>query len=814
MKTLLLIDAQALIHRSFHALPPLTAPDGRPVGALYGLSSTLVKLLSEHPPEYAAAMFDRPEPTFRKQEFAAYKAHRPPAPDELVSQIIAAHELFELFGIRTFEKPGFEADDLIGTFVQKFRSSEYTIVILTGDLDTLQLIDRDRVVVRALKKGITETVVYDDAAVLDRFGLKPEQMIDYKGLVGDPSDNIPGVKGVGPKTAAKLLAEYGTLEQLLERLVPKSALEHKIVSGKEQALFSKHLATIRTDVPVEASLDALLFRGLDRERLATYFGSLGFESLVRRVGARGPERTQPPPSKQEALALPSDMLIVPDIESARAAAPSLSRSSLKVAEEWKPLIHVLDTENIVVAPPLFDLSVAGWLLGPDGRDFSLSALSHTFIPGNTEDDRSSRIAALFSVLSRELRSNGLMNVFETLEMPLIPVLARMERTGIALDRGALERLAADIDTSIASAADRIYSLVGSSFNLNSPRQVASVVFETLGLGSTKTRKTATGQRRTGRDILEGLREAHPAIPLILGYREDFKIRSSFVTPLLDMIGNDGRIHATFLQTGTGTGRLASEKPNLQNIPQESRWSIRLREAFVAEPGWTLLSLDYSQVELRLLAHTTGDEGLGRAFRDRKDIHALTASRVFHVLEADVTKDMRRIAKTLNFGIVYGMGARAFAETSGLPKAEAERFIADYFAAFPAIRQWQEGVKKRARSEGFVTNANGRRRWFTPRGVGGFSEFDRAAINMPLQSLGADIIKLAMIKSEAVLKERGWQNSSVRLVLSIHDELLFEVRDDTLSEASSVLSALMENVFPLSVPLAVETAHGKRWGTLS
>lgn len=814
MTTLLLIDAQALIHRSFHALPPFTAPDGRPVGALYGLSSTLVKLLGERPPEYAAAMFDRPEPTFRKQEFAAYKAHRPPTPDDLITQIIAAHELFTVFGIPTFEKAGFEADDLIGTFAKRFASPDHTIVILTGDLDTLQLIDGPRVVVRALKKGITETMVYDDAAVLERFGLRPDQMTDYKGLVGDPSDNIPGVNGVGPKTAARLIGEYGSLESLLEHLVPKGTIEQKIIAGKEQALFSKRLATIRCDVPIEATLDALVYSGLDRTRVSTYFESLGFDSLVRRMGPPTENRAKQGPRAQDTLPLPADMIIVTDERDALAQRAELVRPVLKVADAWKPLLRALDTRNVPVTPPLFDLSVAGWLLDPDGKDFSLEALSGSLAPNRPEGDPRSLVATLFSTLSRDLRSNGLMNIFETIEMPLIPILARMERTGIALDSAALGRLASDIDASITSTADRIYSLVGSSFNLNSPRQVASIVFETLGLGHAKTRKTSTGQRRTGRDILESLREAHPAIPLILGYREDFKIRSSFVTPLLDMVGPDDRIHATFLQTGTGTGRLASEKPNLQNIPQESRWSSRLREAFVAAPGWSLLSLDYSQIELRLLAHTTGDEGLGRAFRDHADIHTLTASRVFHVPEVDVTKEMRRIAKTLNFGIVYGMGARAFAETSGLPRAEAEHFITDYFAAFPTIRAWQEETKKRARSQGFVANANGRKRWFRARGAGGFSEFDRAAINMPLQSLGADIIKLAMIRSDAVLAERGWRDTAVRLVLSIHDELLFEVRDDTLNEASSVLSELMEHVFPLSVPLAVETAHGKRWGALA
>jgi DNA polymerase I len=817
MKTVLLIDAQALIHRSFHALPPLSTPDGRPVGALYGLSSTLVKLLTESVPDYAAAMFDRPEPTFRKKEYAAYKAQRPPTPEDLVTQIVAAHELFATFGIPSFELAGFEADDLIGTFVEKLKSPDRTIVILTGDLDTLQLVEGDRVVVRSLKKGITETVVYDERAVHERFGLSPGQMTDYKGLVGDQSDNIPGVRGVGPKTASKLLAEYRTLETLLERLPGQSAAERKIVAEKEQALFSKKLATIRRDAPIEVRIEDIRFDGLDTENLSTYFTGLGFESLVRRIGGQARPVMKAPGRQREqqaTLPLPADVLIVTDVEDARSHQDALTSASLKVAPEWKLIVRALAAAGQEISPPIFDLSVAGWLLDPDRTDFSLNALASTFLPGRPDSDPRTTTASLFPVVNRELHAQSLMNVFETIEMPLVPILAEMERTGIAVDRGALQRLADDMERSINAAAERIYAAVGTPFNINSPRQVADIVFERLKLKPSRVRKTTTGQRRTGRDILEALRDAHPAVPLILDYREDFKVRSGFVAPLLELIGSDGRIHTTFIQTGTSTGRLASEKPNLQNIPQESRWSTRLREAFVAADGWTLLSLDYSQLELRLLAHMTGDEGLARAFRDGKDIHTLTASRVFHTTEAAVTKEMRRIAKTLNFGIVYGMGARAFAETSGLQKAEAEHFIADYFAAFPSIRRWQEEVRTTARNVGYVTNANGRRRWFHTHGPRNFGEFDRAAINMPLQSLGADIIKLAMVRSSAVLAEHGWLGAKVRLALSIHDELLFEVRDDTLSAVTSVLVPLMERVFPLAVPLVVDTAHGKHWGTLA
>ncbi|MEK7512609.1 MAG: DNA polymerase [Patescibacteria group bacterium] len=813
MKTLLLIDAHALIHRSFHALPPLTAPDGRPVGALYGLSSTLVKLLSNDPPTHAAAAFDRPEPTFRKTIFQEYKAHRPPAADELIAQIVAAHELFETFGIPLFEKPGYEADDLIGTLAKRFASKETKVVILTGDLDTLQLVSDNRIVVRTLKKGVTETVVYNEAAVHERFGLSPEQLPDYKGLVGDPSDNIPGVHGVGPKTATALLQKFGTLERLFENAAVTDRQAAKALSHREAALFSKKLATIDCAVPIDASLTALAYSGFIPERLASYFESLGFQSLLRRIGTAPLSHTPKESRREETTSVTSiPILTIKDLEDALDHRPELASNALKIAGAWKPLVTELAAKGIEVADPLFDLGVAGWLLGPDETDFSVEALARRFAPSHARDDRHATITALFVALSRELRRFQLMNVAERIEMPLIRVLSAMERRGIAVDRNALNVLGERIGTVIKKNAERIFDMAGTSFNLNSPRQVAEILFERLHLSAPKARKTPTGQRRTGREVLESLREQHPIVPLILGYREDFKIKSSFVDPLRTQLGADGRVRTTFLQTGTGTGRLSSEKPNLQNIPQESRWAPELRRAFVAPEGFKLLSLDYSQLELRLLAHSTGDPGLLTAFREGKDIHAITAARVFHVDERAVTPPMRRIGKTLNFGIVYGMGARAFAQASGLSHTEAERVIADYFTVFPSIRQWQEATRACARRDGYVANANGRVRWFRKIRVSG-GEFDRAAINMPLQSLGADIVKLAMIESYRTLTERGALGRTAHLVLSIHDELLFEIQGAMVSEIASVLRHTMETVYPLAVPLRVDVSIGACWGDL-
>jgi len=827
-KTLLLIDAHALIHRSFHALPPLSAPDGRPVGALYGLASILLKTLAADKPDYVAAAFDRPEPTLRKQEYKEYKAHRPPAPDELISQLRGARELFETFGVACFEKPGYEGDDIVGTLAKKFGEKGFRVEILTGDLDTLQLVEDDHIVVRTMKKGVSDTFVYDEAAVRERYDLSPSQLTDYKGLVGDASDNIPGVRGVGPKTATELLKKFGTLENIFEKGDPKDKLAAKVLPFKKEALFSRKLGTIDTKVPIpETTLESLTFTGVPSEKLGPYFESLGFDSLLRRIGAqravaRAPKPAAPPslfgaPEIQDTPEpdVPSDpnIVVVLDADDAQKQKSALGSDALKIAFEWKPVIRKLLDEGVVPAQPLFDISVAGWLLDPDGSDFTLPALTKKYLPSSGDMAPRETQRKLAGALGRALRKEGVYNVFESIEMPVVPVLAEMERTGIAVNRKHLVSLLSDLDREIARETEEIYAAAGGPFNLNSPRQVGEVVFERLKLELPKVKKTATGQRRMNRDVLESLKDLHPIIARILEYREDFKIRSSFVAPLLDLTTKEGRVHTTLIQTGTGTGRIASEKPNLQNIPQESRWSKRLRDSFVAGEGWTLLSVDYSQIELRLLAHLTGDDALIRAFRDGKDIHAFTASKVLHIQESDVTKETRRLAKTLNFGMVYGMGARAFAQTSGVSAEEARRFIDEYFAAFPTIKRWQEGIKEKARAQGYVENANGRKRWFPGRGGPATGEFDRAAINMPLQSLNADILKVAMARVDALLRERARSETEIRLLLSIHDELLFEVRDGILNETAGAIRKVMEEVYTLSVPLRVEASAGKSWGEL-
>jgi len=816
MRTLLLIDANALIHRAFHALPPLTSPDGEPIGAIYGLANTLLKILKIQKPDYVAAAFDRPEPTFRKEEFPEYKAHRPKAADELISQIIKAHELFLKFQIPIFERPGFEADDIIGSLVKTFKKEEeLQIVILTGDLDTLQLIEGEHVIVRTPQKGVTETIIYDEAAVIKRYGLKPSQIPDYKGLVGDQSDNIPGVPGVGPKSAEKILTEFKNLETALKEISEETPLGKKILTHKTQAALSKKLAIIRCDIDLEVKLEDLKYSGPNFKILAQYFTELGFQSLVQRMLNQEslPGFTESTPSKET---LPKNAIIIPDAEFFEKNLDLIPSAETKIAFDWKTILKESRKKDFK-ATGLFDLKIAGWLLDSDQKDYSLEALTRRFLRINFDEKMLPEILTeLFLFFEKKLKEYELLFVFQKIEMPLIEILADMENWGIRVNKNALKNLKNEIDKELESLVYKIYKEAGTEFNINSPKQVGEIIFERLKIGDSKSKKTKGGRKSTAEKVLFGLKSNHPIINLILEYRENFKIKSTYVEPLLRLAGKSGIIHATFIQTGTATGRLSSEKPNLQNIPQESRWSLPLRKTFEAENGRSFLSLDYSQLELRLLAHVSEDKKLIEAFRNNEDIHCVTASQVFDVPLNKVDSRMRRLGKTLNFGVVYGMGAKAFSETSGLPLPDAQKFIKEYFADFPAIKIWQEKIKSEAKTFGFVKNLNDRRRWFLNLETGEHYpdyEIERAAINMPIQSLNADILKLAMIKTCLILKEKKWFGSEVKLILTIHDELLFEIDDVILKKTVPVIKNIMEKIYPLSVPLKVEAKTGKNWGEM-
>jgi DNA polymerase-1 len=806
MEKLLLIDTNGLIHRAYHALPPLTTPDGRPTGALYGLARLLVKALADERPTHVAACFDRPEPTFRKVRYAEYKAHRPPAPDDLMQQIVEARELIEKFHILVVELPGYEADDLIGTLAAKFASPERQVVILTGDLDSLQLVRDGLVTVASMKTGVSELVRYTEEKVRERFGVRPDQLADYKGLAGDASDNIPGVRGVGPKTAAQLLTEFGTLEKIFSLMPPEHRLAKKVLPHREAALLSRDLGRIATDAPIPITLEKLEYRITDPDGLRTYLLNMGFESIAKKMEQAQPETW----SENPGTARTERVLTILNATHATSLGTALASDTVKIAFSWKPILRSL-SETRWPNEPLFDLSIAGWLLDSDHGDYSPESLMTRYLPKKGSGVAPEAAARdLYVVLASELEQAGLANLARKLEFPLIRVLARMEQHGILVDQPALEALKGVLVETTNELSRTIHAMAGTTFNLQSPRQVGEVLFGTLGLHQGKVKKTKTGQYRTSAGVLETLREAHPVVPLLLAYREHTKVLTGFVEPFLSLIEADGRIHTTLLQTATG--RIASEKPNLQNIPKESEWAIPIRNTFVASRGFRFVSFDYSQIELRILAHITKDPGLLTAFRDGVDIHTATASRVFGITTDRVTPELRRVGKTLNFGVIYGMGAKAFAETSGIAIHEARRRIEEYFAAFPTVRDWQESVKHEAMKHGMVLNEHGRRRVFSSACA--FGEFERAAVNMPIQSLQADLLKQAMLDTTTALVEHGWYPHQARLLLSIHDELLFEIADAIVEESVPILARTMEHAANLSLPVTVEVSIGSSWGSLA
>lgn len=720
MKKLLLIDANALIHRAFHAIPNLTTPDGRPSGALYGLANVLIKIFKTEHPAYAVAFFDRPEPTFRKEAYAEYKAHRPKAPDELVSQIIEAHNLFAVFGVNTYEVPGFEGDDLIGTAAEQFKKEkDVQVVILTGDLDALQLVEKNKVVVETLKQGITETIIYDETAVEARYGISPTQLADYKGLVGDTSDNIAGVKGVGPKTAATIIQQFGSLEHFFATVNTSDATDKKMLSYKKIAehetiaLLSKHLATIRRDVPIGIKdLSEIAYGQFPVDAIVPYLQGLGFNSIVKRLAPEDDEKRK---TKNEKIDTQGQLSLLD-------AQPTLSKTLL--------------------------------------------------------DD---------------------------VERPLVSILEAMNQWGIMIDRTRLAEKELVLDRDIEALVKDLYREAGRVFNPNSPKQLLELLQTTYKLKI----------KSTNIDKIEQFRTTVPLVDLILKYRELFKLKSTYLEPIKRMTEHDPRIHPTFVQLKAATGRITCEHPNLQNIPPS------VREIFVAPAGYKLVSLDYSQIELRILASITEDPEMLRAFKNNADIHQITAGNIYNVPLDAVTPTMRKVAKTLNFGVIYGMGARAFAQQSGLSPKEAKKFIDEYFKDFATIKQWQDAVLAKVREQGFVENINGRIRPLPE--IVSFnkmlqSEAERMAINFPIQSVGADIIKSAMVKVKEHLSAEGLWGTDVKMLLTVHDELVFEIKDPpvggrTLEEIVNEIKAILESVYTLKVPLTVNVEIGDNWGEL-
>ncbi len=800
MKKLILIDANSLIHRMYHAMPQLNDKDNNPAGAIYGLSNVLLKIKNEISPEYAVALFDRPEPTFRKQEFKEYKAHRPKADEELIEQIIKAHDVFDAFSVHTIEKPGYEADDLIGTLAEKFKNEKnLKVIIFTGDLDSLQLVDDGKVVVETFKKGISETIEYNSEEVYKKLGVYPEKVIDYKAIVGDKSDNIPGASGVGPKGATHILSKFDSLEDYFKN-GEEDKLYEKIIKQKDQVILSKKLATIIKDVPISTDLFNLEIN-YDDKKIIEYFNSMGFNSLVKRMivnkDIKENDLSNNKKSKNISKSKDKDFIILDENNNKQV---NLNSSDLKVGFSIKDIYK----KNKFI-PPFADIEIGFQLLGEKFKNYEeLSALLFSKIL-----EKRDFLISAFSILKDRIKKEKSEYVFWDIEMPLIPIIAEMEKRGISIDKESLEDVEKRISKEVDKKRSEILKKMGEDINLNSPKQLLEY-FKSKGA---KIKSTSA-------DRLEKIKEEFPIIEEILEYRSVFKLKTTYLDPYKEITDDNSRVHPTFLQLGASTGRLSCQSPNLQNIPQESEWSNDIRNIFSAPDEWSLASFDYSQIELRVLASLSEDKNMIDAFNNGDDIHRLTAQKVFGLDAKDVSNQRRRIAKTLNFGIIYGMGPRAFSKQAGISMKEAKEFIEKYFNNFPSIKMWQSKILDYARANNRTVNQNGRFRKLpsinSPNQMYS-SEAERMAINMPLQSLAADIIKLAMIEVDKKIKEKAL-GDDVKMILTIHDELIFEINNkiiekDKESEVLKDIKSWMEGVYELKVPLIADIKLGHKWGEL-
>ena len=730
-KRLVLLDAHAIIHRAYHALPEFTSTKGEPTGALYGLAAMLLKIITDLKPDYLAACYDLPGPTYRHEAYEGYKAKRVELEGDLVAQIERSRDMFKAFNIPIYEVPGFEADDMLGTIVEKLtKDATIDIIIASGDMDTLQLVDNEKVRVYTLKKGINDTILYNEKAVEERFGFKPHSLPDYKGLRGDPSDNIIGIKGIGDKTATALIVEFGTIEEMYKALKKNSERFEKIGcspriiellrEGEEEAQFSKMLAEIRRDAPILFALPKKEWReSLDIGAVLALFSELSFRTLAARVRALF----------GEALA---------NVEAAEALEESVDPRELK------------------------ETAVALWLLHSDTTNPSLEDILHFTKKHSFKASKEALLAGI--------KKEGLERVYREVELPLIPVIEKMERRGVKINTTFLEELSKKYHRELLKLEKKIYEQAGTEFNINSPRQLGEVLFDKLGLASKNQKLTSTGQKSTRESELEKLRDLHPVISDILEYRELQKLLSTYIDNIPHMVDGGGRLHAHFEQCGTTTGRMSSSNPNLQNIPIRTDLGRAIRNAFVAEEGFSIVALDYSQIELRLAAILSGDRKLIGIFKSGGDVHAAVASEVFNVSAEKVDREMRRRAKVINFGILYGMGVNALRANLGTSRTEAQEFYNAYFAKFTGLAEYLEKAKADARRKGYTETLFGRRRSF--EGIRSSIPYVRAAaermaINAPLQGTQADIIKLAMVQIDDFLVSNK-HDANAYLLMQVHD----------------------------------------------
>ncbi len=860
MKKLLIIDSNSILNRAFYGIGYLSSKDGTPTNAVYGFLNILMKLAESEKPDCICAAFDLKAPTFRHKMYSEYKAQRKPTPEGLLKQMPIAKEVLEAMNIKILQLEGYEADDIIGTVSRICEESRTECMIATGDKDDLQLASgKTKVILTVTRSGVNETTVYDAAAVTERYHVTPEEFVDVKALMGDTSDNIPGVKGVGEKTAMSLIEKYKSIEYIydnIDEIDVKGAMLEKLKNGKESAFLSKKLATIDKNVPIKFDVSECEIKNKSlsdnaSDKLYEVLKRLELSSIIKRLGVSEKkdntffeqfEMTDSLPQIDDGALIACGFRfdgerlvraciaykdIVSEFDVDEGTFPGLkeileNRNIKKAVFDIKNTLvktkNLFNIENIV-----YDAAIAAYLIDPAKSDYTISLLAEEYL--NVECREESGQLSLFeegdSSFAREtaciiplmektfekIKEDGQDKLFSDIELPLVRVLADMQTDGIKIDRDQLSEFAEMLSAKIDELADGIYELAGEEFNINSPKQLGVILFEKLGLKAVK--KTKSGYS-TNAEVLEKLKDKHPIIPLIMEYRQVAKLKSTYCDGLWAVIEADGRIHSNFTQTVTVTGRISSTEPNMQNIPVRTKLGRELRKMFVAKDGCVLIDADYSQIELRVLASIAEDEKMISAFKNNEDIHTVTAAQVLGIDASEVTPEQRSSAKAVNFGIVYGIGEYSLSQDIHVSVKEAKQYIANYLDKYSGVKQYMERIKAKATGDGYVKTLMNRIRYIpelksTNFNIRAFGE--RVALNTPIQGTAADIIKLAMVRVHKRLEDEQMQS---RLILQVHDELIIEAPESEKEEAARILREEMENAISLKVPLKVDLSMGKSW----
>ena len=862
MKKLLILDSNSILNRAFYGVRYLSAKDGTPTNAIYGFLNILLKLIKEQEPDYICAAFDVKAPTFRHKQYEGYKAQRKPMPEGLAAQMPLAKDVLRAMGVTILEKEGYEADDIIGTVARLCEESEISCFIATGDKDDLQLAsDKTKVILTVTKSGYNETIIYDDKAVKEKYHVTPTEFIDVKALMGDPSDNIPGVKGVGEKTAMSLIEKHHSIEYIYENIDDiglKGTMLQKMKDGREMAFMSKELATINRNTPIEFNAEKCVFDGFENNgELYEILKRLELNSIIKKLDLSGVDNVKENEDifkdfsyqvGDKNMISGDKVTVVLDFDGDNISSAAVGAgNNAVVLNEQDDIKELLEDDSI--AKVMFDVkeaivklncridikniaddtAIAAYLVDPAKNEYTIEKLASEYfgtviekpevkqlsLLDDVETDRSeylAKCAVALGVLNErigdKIKENGQEKLYQEVELPLVTVLAHLEINGFLVDDHQLKEFADKLGEKIDALTNEIYMLAGEEFNIKSPKQLGVILFEKLELKPVK--KTKTGYA-TNADVLEKLRDKHPIVNFIMEYRQLAKLKSTYCDGLRAVVNpNTHRIHSVFTQTVTVTGRLSSTEPNLQNIPTRTELGREIRKMFVAKEGYVLVDADYSQIELRVLAHIANDETMINAFRNNEDIHAVTASQVLGIPLEDVTKEQRSSAKAVNFGIVYGIGEFSLAQDLHISVKEAKAYIESYLEKYHGVRNYMESIKEQAKKDGYVKTMLNRIRYIPELKSPNYNirQFgERVALNTPIQGTAADIIKLAMVRVDNRLINEGLKS---KLILQVHDELIVEAHKDEVDKVKQILSEEMQSAMELNVPLKVDMSTGHSW----